>query len=166
MTQQYMNYLDVVLILLFLLFIFRGAYTGFVKQMSVFLGIFLGMTISAKVHMKFVSAIQMYFSSTSTAAIVSYIIVFIAMYLLVALLGGLFKKFLTIKIITWLDHLVGGIMGFIIALLVSSILLVSLERFDGSATGVQESVLAPHVKRSINMLDFLLPPSLIERTTV
>ncbi|MGL4722330.1 MAG: CvpA family protein [Desulfovibrionaceae bacterium] len=164
MTQQYMNYLDVILILLILLFIFRGAYTGFVKQMSMFLGIFLGMTVSAKVYMKFVSTIQIYFSSTSVASLVSYIIVFIAIYLLVTLLGGLLKRFLSIKIIGWLDHLVGGIMGFIIALLVSSVLLIILQKFHVSATGVEESVLAPHVERSTRILNFLLPDSLTERT--
>ena len=80
--------------------------------------------------------------------------------LLVALAAAIFRKFLNITFTSWLDYLLGAVVGAAKGLLVCAIGLAILQRLVPKSPFLMKSALAVHISALSDFARSLLPPFL------
>lgn len=155
--EQQMNFIDVIILLIYIGMVFKGAYTGFITQMSAFVGSLLGILIASQTYILMAQKIQGYFESYTTACIIGYLLMVFIVFSLSIMLAKYLKKMFMIKMAPWLDHLIGGILGFMLA---TFIILFSIHmglKVEDLQRPIQNSILIPYVNNVPDSFKRLLP---------
>lgn len=102
---------DIVVVIILLLLTARGMWTGFIRQIASIVAMVLAFVITARQHESFYHFILPFLSNPQVAFIISYVILFGAIYLAVLLLGLGLKKVIDIVLLSWFDRTLGGLLG-------------------------------------------------------
>lgn len=120
-----------------------GIVRGFVKEISVIVGLILGFYIASQ---KYVMLEKYLFKSvppSTTYKIITFIIILVIVFFLVFLLGLLLQKLVQLIMLGWLDKILGGIFGFIKGLIIIwLILMLILAIFPKAQNPISNSKLA------------------------
>jgi uncharacterized membrane protein required for colicin V production len=160
-----MNYLDVIFIIIVLFFTFNGLRKGLVKVVGGILGIFVGIYFAGLFYLQFsewFQGITQIFGSTESN-IIGFIVVFIVVNRIFALIIFLLDKIVSIPIINSINKLLGGILGFfqgvlIIVLIVT--IFTNLGSFVGADNAISASKIAPYSEKVIAVIRPFLPQDL------
>lgn len=155
--QQQMNFIDVMILLIYIGMVFKGAYSGFIAQMSAFVGSLLGIAIASQSYLFMAEKIQVYFESFATACIVGYILIVFFIFSISVMLGQHVKKMFMIKMASWLDHVIGGVLGFILATFIVLFSIYMGLKVQDLQTPIQNSILVPYVNNVPDSFKRLLP---------
>ena len=112
------NLLDAGFGILILLFLVRGLLRGLVQEIAGFVGIFLGFFLAGRFYPQVAPQFAGIIENPDWAAGVSYGLLFATALLLVALAAAIFRKFLNITFTSWLDYLLGAVVGAVVILFV------------------------------------------------
>ena len=160
-----MNYLDIIFIIIILFFSFNGLRKGLVKVVGGILGIFVGIYFAGLFYLQFsewLQTVTQIFGSME-ANIVSFIVVFIIVNRVFALIIFLLDKIVSIPIINSINKILGGSLGFLQgALIVALIVTVftNLGSFVGADNVINKSLLAPYSDKAITIIRPFLPQDL------
>jgi uncharacterized membrane protein required for colicin V production len=160
-----MNYLDIIFIIIILFFTFNGLRKGLVKVVGGILGIFVGIYFAGLFYLQFsewLQTVTQIFGSMESN-IVSFIVVFILVNRLFALIIFLLDKIVSIPIINSINKLLGGTLGFLQgALIVTLIVTVftNLGSFVGADNVISNSQIAPYSEKAITLIRPFLPQDL------
>lgn len=155
--QQQMNFIDVIILLLYIGMVFKGAYSGFIAQMSAFVGSFLGIAVASQTYILMAQKIQVYFESFATACVVGYILIVFSIFSVCIMMGKYVKKMFMIKMATWLDHILGGILGFILATFITLFSIHMGLKVQDLQRPIENSILVPYVNNVPDSFKRLLP---------
>ena len=113
---------DVIVVLIFLLFIIRGTWIGFMRQVAIFLAL-IGSYILAAVYtgqmMPFISS---FIENPKVVFYISFFILFLLGTVFMLLTGKLLRLVMELTMATWFDRILGLLLGLVKALFVNSIL--------------------------------------------
>ncbi|MDR0961069.1 MAG: CvpA family protein [Mediterranea sp.] len=126
-----MAILDIIILILLCIGLVRGAWKGFVRQLAGILGFIVGL-IAAK--MLYVYVAEHYFvqltNSMTMAQILSFVLIWIAVPLLFALIAALLTRALEAMALGGLNRLLGAVLGVLKYLLFVCVLIGILEYLD------------------------------------
>ncbi len=127
---------DVAILVIALFFFFRGLWVGAVRQLSVLLALYLGYITASQYHQEIFPMLARISSNPKVIFLTSYVLLFIATYLVVLLLGQLLKTVVKLSLVDWFDSLMGGVIGLLKTVIVVVLLHMLLGTvFDpGNAT--------------------------------
>lgn len=108
---------DFVVLGVFLLFIARGMWLGLLKQVVPLLALYLGYFAASRYHGELLPFLSDFSDNGKVVFIGAYIILFVAAYVVSALLGKLVAKLIQITITPWFDRMLGVVLGFAKALI-------------------------------------------------
>ncbi len=121
-----MNALDVIFSILLSIFILVGVWKGFFKQIFALIGIAAGIFFAiigfgplSKVLTQVIPSLPSFIW-----LILSFLVIFVAIYISCQLLAGLFSKLSQLFLLGWLNRLLGGIIGSIKGITLMSLFLL------------------------------------------
>jgi membrane protein required for colicin V production len=103
---------DLVVLGLFALLIGRGIWLGLLKQVTGLLALYLGYFAAGQYHKMIFPMLKDISENPKVIFLTSYVILFIATYIVVMLLGKLLNYVIQLTIAGWFDRLLGGLVGF------------------------------------------------------
>ena len=128
---------DFVILGILVLFIGRGLWTGFIQQISVFVALYLGYFVASQYYSTFFPFWEHISQNPQIVFWGSYAIAFLLTYIAAMLIGLGLRHVVELTFTSWLDRLLGGIVGFAKAVLV----IVLLHLFLGTILAPENQML-------------------------
>ena len=139
---------DIFVLLIFIGFLARGIWIGFIRQISSFIAMIGGFVLAGYFDSEFYRLILPYIDNYHTAFLLTYIVLFIAFFFLIKLIGLGLKMVVDVILTTWFDRTVGGLFGAIKGIFFVSLLFILIGSFmSGSNNYLKKSVSYPGSSR-------------------
>ena len=103
---------DMVVVGLFALLIGRGIGLGFLKQITGLLALYLGYFAASQYHDRIFPVLRGISENTKVVFLASYLILFVATYVVVMLMGKVLRHIIQLTIAGWFDRMLGAVVGF------------------------------------------------------
>lgn len=144
-----MTLFDATVIAIILAFLARGVWIGFIRQCASVAALVLAVLIAGRSHGQFAPIFSRFIPWPQLSFLVTYGLVFLAVFGLVIALGFVLKKVMTLSLMGWFDRLLGGLFGLLKAGIVVSIGFLALSGLLGLSNRLfAGSMLTPHLNRS------------------
>jgi len=151
-----MNWLDIVIIVVAVLFGIMGLRQGIIKTAFGIAGLIGGIVLAGRYYGGLAAVLSP--SGATWANIAAYAIILIATLIVAGVVGWFVAKLVHFAMLGWLDRLVGCILGVVIGgLLCAAILAIVLNYYPGSETVISQSGLARFLMGGFPLLLALLP---------
>ncbi len=135
---------DVLAFLTFLAFLVRGIWIGFIRQISSLVAMIGGFALAGYFDNEFYRFIRPYIENSHTAFLITYILLFVAFFFLIKLVGFGLKKVMDVSLTAWFDRTIGGLFGVVKGAFFVSLLFVLIGSFlSGSNNYLKKSVSYP-----------------------
>lgn len=107
------SYLDLFFAIPLVWGIVRGLMSGFIRSLSVFIGLILGVYIAHIYAPDLSPSISEWFTISARQCLsLAYVIIFVSVMILVAIISRLLDKFIHLILLGWLNKLLGALFGF------------------------------------------------------
>ena len=144
---------DVFALLIFVAFLVRGVWVGFIRQISSLVAMIGGFALAGYFDNEFYRLVLPYINNTHTAFLITYIVLFIAFFFLIKLAGLGLKKVMDVSLTVWFDRTVGGLLGVIKGIFFISLLFVVVGSFlSGSNNYLKKSISYPFLSNSSKVI--------------
>lgn len=148
-----MTALDAVVIAIILIFLIRGVWVGFVRQLASIAALVLGFIFAGIYYEEMSPLLEPLVPSPQIRFLLTYALIFLAVFLLVLLIGLVLRKVVTISMMDWFDRLLGGIFGLGKALVVTTVCFMGLAGVLAASNPLLTgSFFAPHLTKSSGFL--------------
>ena len=102
---------DLVVVVIFGLFVLRGIWLGLLKQVTGLVGLYAGYIIAGQYHDRVTPFLLQISKNPKVIFFASYIVVFLATYIAVLLVGRVIAFMMKLTFTGWLDKILGGVLG-------------------------------------------------------
>lgn len=144
---------DVLVLVIFLTFLVRGIWIGFIRQISSLFAMLAGFLLAGHFDNEFYRFILPYFDNAHTAFLVTYILLFVAFFFLIKLVGLGMKKVMDIALSAWFDRTVGGLFGVVKGVFVGSLVFIVVTSYlSGSNKYLKKSITYPLLAQSSRVI--------------
>lgn len=130
---------DMVVIGLFVLLIGRGLWVGLLKQVTGLLALYLAFIAADRYHDRILPLLRDISTNPKVVFLASCVLLFIATYVVVMLLGKGLSFVLKLTITSWFDSLLGGLVGFAKAVILVVFMHIILGAFLAPESQMQQS---------------------------
>ncbi len=156
-----MNILDILLIIIVVFCVIRSWSKGFIREIFSILGIIVGVLVASRYYQLLFPYVGRYISDDAFISLLSFTLVFLGTFTIVAVLGMLVKALVRIMFVGWVDHTMGGIFGFVKGLLFVSLIIWILTTFlpKGSSL-LRGSRFSPYIARASRIFVVMIPKKL------
>ena len=117
---------DLVIVGLFVLLVGRGLWLGLLKQVTGFIALYLGYFAASQYHDRIFPLLRGISENPKVVFLTSYVILFVATYVVVMLVGKAMGFVIQMTITSWFDHLLGAVVGFAKAIILAVLLHILL----------------------------------------
>lgn len=153
---------DLVVVLALVLFTVRGFINGFVGEVAGLVSLLGGFWAAHNYHTRLVPHLT-FVSEPVWRSILAYVLIFLAVIVLVALLARLLQKILSFSFVSWADGIAGGLLGLAKGVLLCSLALLALQKFFANAAFLQNSRALPYFNALMLQVRSWLPPDIQTR---
>lgn len=157
-----MNFLDIGLLAIIVLFTMRGLFKGFLSEIFALGALVAGVFAASRYYDVVEPHLQVYMSNPTGVKAASYLLTFLAAMILVSLVGKLVKTMLVVPVLGGADRIAGGAFGALEGVLIGLILLLMIQSFMPKADFLKESVLTPKAQPALVYLADFTPESMRE----
>lgn len=141
-----MNPLDMVIVVILAFCLIRGIFRGLIKEVSSIVGVFAGFYSAYTYYPLVAKPISRWISDTPFLNILSFLVVFCAVFLIISIIGVIIKYLLNIAFLGWVDRICGAGFGITKGILIVSVILIPLTSFLPKGSHViKNSLLSPYV---------------------
>ena len=141
-----MNPFDILIIVILGYSLVRGLFRGLVKELSSIIGVLGGFYAAYTYYQVVAGLLSRLIHDIAYLNILSFLIIFCGVLIIVGVLGVIIKYLLNIAFLGWIDRIGGVFFGVLKAVLIVSILFITLTAFlPKGAAFIKNSELAPHV---------------------
>jgi membrane protein required for colicin V production len=151
------NLLDIAVGVILLLFLIRGLMRGLAREVGSVVGMVGGFALARHFQPSLQPAMEALFSGGDLAGVVSFILIFIVALLVASLLVFALRKFMSITLTLWIDHLLGALGGLAKGLLLLTLLFYLLRGFFPDLALAQNAQAAPFFDSLSDYLRAFLP---------
>lgn len=141
-----MNPLDILIVVILTYCLTMGFFRGLFRELASISGVLAGFYAAYTYYMYLAAYLSKWISDTGYLNILSFLIIFLSIFVLIGILGAIVKYLLKIITFGWLDRVSGGVFGLIKGTLIVSVLLMVFTAFlPKGAPIIRNSLLAPRV---------------------
>ncbi len=127
--QKTMTAFDAIILIIILLFLARGIWVGLIGQIAFLIALPLGFFAAGTFYAKLGHLLLPVIPNPQASFLLTYVLLFIATYLLIMLLGKGLKKVVSITLLGWFDRAMGGLFGLAKAVFLSTLMFMILSGF-------------------------------------
>lgn len=143
---------DLVITAIFIFFMLRGIWVGFLNQVTVIIALYLGYLVSGQYHDKLFPFLRGVSENPQIVFLLAYAIVFACTYVLTMLLGKALTGVVNLTIAGWFDKVLGAIFGAVKALILAILLHMLLTTFLAADTPMlRQCKLCPYLSEAMNL---------------
>ncbi len=143
-----MNLLDYVLVAILGYCLIRGIFRGLIKELSSIVGVLAGFYAAYTYYPLVASQLSRWITNAAYLKTVSFLLLFIFVYLLISVAGAILKYLMNIAFLGWLDRLLGAFFGSLKGCLITAVVILALTTFlPSKANVIQKSHVAQHTMR-------------------
>jgi len=135
-----MNWLDIIIIVCLIVPIFVGLKIGLIRAVLSLVGLIIGVVLASYFYQPFARVLG-FIPNENAANIVAFIIILLVVMVAAAIIVRLLKFIASVTMLSWVDHLGGGVFGFVMGAILWSALLATWVKFFGNDL-VRQSFLA------------------------
>ncbi len=158
------NWLDVVLGLIFAVIIIRSLFTGFSRTVSGLLGALVGFWVAANYYDFMSQRLAFLIRTEMWRGLAAFFLLFLVVYLAFTIAGIIFRGLFQALHLSFLDRLLGGAFGFLKALAISSVIVFILTlTLPPNSPLLKTSYLYPRVSLMARMMTDFVPENLKAR---
>ena len=140
-----MNPFDILVIIILAYGLIRGVFRGVVREISSIIGVLGGFYAAYTYYPRVAQLISPWITDPGYRNILSFLLIFSAVVILVAILAVVIKYLLNIAYMGWIDRVSGAVFGFAKGLLVCCVIFIVLTAFlPKGAPLIKQSTLAPY----------------------
>jgi membrane protein required for colicin V production len=154
------NGLDWVLAAIVFISIAAAAIKGFVREIIAIASVVAGVTVAALGYRQLAPGLQDLTRSEAVALGVSFLLLFLAVIAVGAVVSALTRKLIQKADLTGFDRMLGALFGLVRAVLIDTVLLLALLAFSIKPELVQQSRLAPYVATGARLMALAMPQEL------
>lgn len=144
---------DVIVALIFLFFLIRGIWIGFVRQLAAFLALVGSYLIAGRYTSQAMPYVDDFIANPKTVFYVSFVLLFLVGAMVFILLGKLMRKLMEVTLLGWFDRLLGLLLGALKGLVVASLLFMILaSTLSASNDLLKKSLSAPFLEQGALLL--------------
>lgn len=136
-----MNWLDIAIIVVLGILTVLGVKRGLIKSLVPLVGVVLGIVLAGKFHHALAERLG-FIQNESLAAIIAFVLILIAVYVLVSILGSIIRRILEVVFLGWVDRLGGAVFGFALGWIICSVVVVLLARYVALPAEIPEMPVA------------------------
>ncbi|WP_028317225.1 CvpA family protein [Desulfobulbus elongatus] len=152
-TLHDVTFFDLVVASIFLLFVVRGVWIGFVRQLAAFFALVGSYGIAGRYADRILPWTERFVDNPKVTFFVSFAILFVVSALVFTLMGKILHRFLQITLLGWLDRLAGLALGGAKAALVASLLYMLLASTLSTTNDMlRKSSSSPYLKQGAEWL--------------
>ena len=134
--------LDIVLIVLLAVAVGIGVWKGIIRMVLTLAGLILGIFLAGRFYVPFSEHLTL-ISSPTGARIAAFLIIFIGIMVVAALLARLLEKAASAVMLGWVNRLVGGIIGFLVGAFFLGAVIAIWVKYIGVSETMASSRVAP-----------------------
>lgn len=154
------NLLDIATAIVLLVLLTRGLVRGLTREVTGLVGVIGGFALARHFQYKVQPVLEPLFNDQKIAAIVAFALILVAAMILAAILGAALRKFMSITLTSWIDHLLGGMAGLAKGIFIVTLAFFLLQRFFPGLAIVKNAQATPLFNSLINYLRDFLPVAL------
>jgi membrane protein required for colicin V production len=140
-----MNPFDIIVIIILAYSLIRGVFRGVVREISSIIGVLGGFYAAYTYYPRFAQLIAPWVSDPGYRNILSFMVIFSAVVIVVAILAVVIKYLLNIAYLGWIDRFSGAVFGLVKGALVCCVIFIVLTAFLPKGVPlIQNSTLAPY----------------------
>lgn len=147
-----MNWLDIVILIVIVLFFFGGLKNGIIKTLVSLAGLVAGTALAGQYY-PILTPYLTFIPEITIANIVAFISILMAVLVFAAVVAVILTHFAKAILLGWLNGLLGGVFGFLMGVITVSVLCAIWVRFRGPSDVIQESQFA---RTLLNYFPFIL----------
>ncbi|MBW6520086.1 MAG: CvpA family protein [Desulfoarculaceae bacterium] len=141
---------DLVIIGIFVFFMVRGVWVGFLNQVTVIIALYLGYLVAGQYHDKLLPFLRGVSANPQVVFLLAYAILFACTYVLTMLLGKALTGVVNLTIAGWFDKVLGSILGAVKALIITILLHMLLTTFLAADTPLlRQCRLCPYLSEAM-----------------
>ena len=159
-----MNSLDFGVIVIILLFLVRGVWVGFVRQLASLAALILGYLFAGRYYEQISPRLSSVIPSPQLCFLVTYALLFLAVFCGVLALGFVLKKVMSVSLLGWFDRFMGGIFGLVKAGVIITVGFMVLSGMLADSNPLMaNSLAAPYLTKSSGFLLSFIPDQNLHR---
>lgn len=134
-----MNWLDVLLLIAFVVALVQGLRNGLIKSVISLVGLVLGLFLAARLYVSFGAWLQGFISSQAVANVVAFAVILFAVLVVSGIIGSVVSGAASVIGLGWVDRLGGALFSVLVAAVVVASLLAVALKSDVTA-GIESAV--------------------------
>lgn len=151
------TWLDLAVAVIFLSFILRGAWTGFIRQLAALLALAGSYVVAARYTAELIPYTTRLVDNPKLVFLISFICLFFASALAFSLLGKIMHRLMQITLLGWFNRLLGMTLGALKAALLASLLYMLLaSTLSATNTVLRTSLSAPYLRQGAQVLHAII----------
>ena len=148
---------DVIVTLLFLLFVIRGTWIGFMRQVAFFLALILSYILAGQYTGQMIPFVSNFITSPKAVFFISFGIMFILCAVFLILFGKVLGLIMEVTLASWFDRVLGFMLGSVKGFLVTSMLYMIMSSGPSSANDlVKKSITSPVLSQGADFVQQLI----------
>ncbi|MFZ5760686.1 MAG: CvpA family protein [Thermodesulfobacteriota bacterium] len=152
-----MSMLDFIIIFIVAVFLVRGIWIGFVRQLASIAALVLGFVIAGRYYGESAAFVTPFVRDPQLGFFIAYLVLFAAAFGAVILIGFFLRQVVTLSLLGWFDRMLGGVFGIAKAALLSCLLVMSAGLVvSGSHPFFRSSSLYPYLENGSQLLLILI----------
>ncbi len=161
MSYLHFNVLDIVLAAILLIALLRGLWTGFSRALASLLGMVGGFVVAARYYQMVALKLVPWLANEAARSLTAFFIIFLIIYLAFVIAGILLRGVLAAVKLSWMDRIMGGVMGLLKGVVASALILflLTLTLQPGNSL-IKQSVLAPRISEVTRVMISFVPPDI------
>ncbi len=156
-----MNFLDITILVVGLVFALRGLLRGLVKEVCSLTAVALGLFLAGQYHEVAAPYLSYLVSGPANVKVASYLAIFLSVLVMSWVVVKVVSGFLNLAMLSWVDYLFGALFGLAEGFVVVSALVLLLTSFMPDAAFLQQSKAAPQVSRATAFCLEFTPESVV-----
>jgi membrane protein required for colicin V production len=138
---------DVIIALLFLVFLVRGAWIGFMRQLAAFLALVGSYWLAGRYSGEMVPYVQQFLQDPKVVFLASFALLFMVSAVVFILAGKVLRRVMEITLMGWFDRFLGLLLGAVKAAVVAVLLFMVLASTLSSTNAmIHKSVSSPYLQ--------------------
>lgn len=148
-----LNYLDLGVALIFLFFLIRGVWIGFVRQIAAFFALVGSYLIAGRYAGEVLPAVAQLIEQPKLAFLASFVLLFLVSSLIFTLIGKFLQHLMRVTLLGWLDRLAGTLLGALKAAALASLIFMFISSALSSTNEMlASSYSAPYLQQGSELL--------------
>lgn len=144
---------DVIVVLLFLLFLIRGTWIGFMRQLAFFLALIASYLLAGQYTGQMMPYVGKFIENPKAVFFVSFGLLFLVGAIVLVLIGKVLCLVMEVSLVSWFDRLLGFLLGLAKGVFVTSFLYMAMSSSMISANELLEkSLTAPYLARGAELV--------------